>query len=371
MSNLERDFAPDDHDDSTENLRPAREGLPPAYRMRADRHYVDELTRETTSYRSVPVDDIDPPEDSGGADTEFLGVLSRSIRTHGVVHPLLVYAEGGRYRIIAGRKRFAAARAAGLSSVPCVVHRATQSNRQALADADSLQATSAADPRKEPGSAGQSAALRKCLAEEFAGIDSARRLLADEGPTVAWRSALDLLDVHTARAAWLVNASRFVESPGHSDRRRPLGALIDTLVEQFAPESRLRGITLRARVDDRVYGVRFVAHALSIGLSGAVVALLPFVDIDDEPALMISAARSGPSITVDLVHRASKLDAVSGERFFDTAWTLRPGGWPAALGAWALKCAVDHHGGEAACEVRQGEARLRLTFPERGVKPLA
>ena len=97
---------------------------------------------------------------------------------------------------------------------------------------------------------------------------------------------------------------------------------------------------------------------------------MPFVDAEAEPALMVSASRSTSSFTVDFAHRATKLDATSGERFFDETWTMRPGGWPATLGALALKRAVDHHGGESVCEVRQGEARLRLTFPERGLRPL-
>ena len=352
MSNLEIDAASDDRENAADASRPSREGLPPAYRMRADRHYVDELTSESPSFRTIPLEDIDPPDGLEGADVTLLGALIRSVRTLGVLHPLLVRAEGGRYQIIAGRRRFVAARAAGLTAVPCLVHRTTPADVQALADADDLRCAPPADLAIDGAAASQSLALLKSLGEELSGIQSARNLLAREGPTVAWRTALELLNVHTARAQWIVNASRFVEASERSDGRRPLGCLIDDLVEQFAPEGRLRGISLRARVDDKAYSARFGAHALSLGLTGAVVALLPFLDSRDEPALMVSASRSTSSFTVDFIHHATKLDATSGERFLDGAWTTRPGGWPAALGVLALKRAVDHHGGEAVCEVR-------------------
>jgi hypothetical protein len=279
VSELETNTALEEPQD-VEPIRP-REGLPSGYRMRADRHYVDELTSEDRR-RQPPV--MAPPQP---VDSERSGGSARS------------------------------------------------------------------------------ADLFRSLLEEFTAIESARRLLADTGTAIARRAALDLIEVHTARAAWLIKATRFVESEApQPDRRQALGPLIDNLVEQFAPEGRLRGVTLRARVDDRAYSTRFDAHALSIGLTGAVVALLPFVDVDEEPALHIDASRSTGSLTVHVVHRSTKLDPTSGERLFDGTWTVRPGGWPAALGMLALKRAVEHHGGNVGFEVRHGEARLRLTFPQ-------
>ncbi|HET9525068.1 MAG TPA: ParB/RepB/Spo0J family partition protein [Pyrinomonadaceae bacterium] len=47
--------------------------------------------------------------------------LADSIRTHGVVQPLLVRRQGEHYELIAGERRWRAARIAGLSKVPVVV----------------------------------------------------------------------------------------------------------------------------------------------------------------------------------------------------------------------------------------------------------
>jgi hypothetical protein len=276
VSDLETNTASEESQDAIDDIRPAREGLPPGYRMRADRHYVDELTSDAPRHQ------------------------------------------------------------------PSV-------------------------PSPQPARSERSPELFASLSEELAAVEAARRLLAGGGLAVARRPALDLIAVHTARATWLINASRLVEAEAPlPDRRRPLGTVIDDLVEQFAPEGRLMGITLRARVDDRAYSTRFDAQTLSVGLMGGLVALLPFVDADDEPVLSLSASRSNASCMVDAVSRSTKLDTMSAERFFDGTWMTRPGGWPAALGARALKRAAEHHGGTVVCEVRPGDVRLRLTLPESG-----
>ena len=54
-------------------------------------------------------------------DEGSLEGLADSIRTHGVVQPLLVRRQGERYELIAGERRWRAARLAGLSKVPIVI----------------------------------------------------------------------------------------------------------------------------------------------------------------------------------------------------------------------------------------------------------
>ena len=58
--------------------------------------------------------------------------LARSVREHGIVQPLVVTRSGDRYRLIAGERRFRAAKKAGLTSVPVVV-------KEELTDAASLE----------------------------------------------------------------------------------------------------------------------------------------------------------------------------------------------------------------------------------------
>ena len=61
-------------------------------------------------------------------DAEPLGELAESIRTHGLLQPLLVRRLMDGYELIAGERRWRAARMAGLSSVPAVVRKDTQSD---------------------------------------------------------------------------------------------------------------------------------------------------------------------------------------------------------------------------------------------------
>ena len=77
-----------------------------------------------TSIQEIPVGELDPNPDQPrqSFDQESIGQLADSIRDQGVLQPLLVVpASGGRYRIIAGERRYRASRLAGLETVPCIV----------------------------------------------------------------------------------------------------------------------------------------------------------------------------------------------------------------------------------------------------------
>jgi ParB family chromosome partitioning protein len=54
-------------------------------------------------------------------DTEKLKELAQSIKVHGIMQPIIVYQKDGRYTIIAGERRFRAAKMAGLSKVPVII----------------------------------------------------------------------------------------------------------------------------------------------------------------------------------------------------------------------------------------------------------
>lgn len=55
-------------------------------------------------------------------DAEKLEVLAKSIKEHGMIQPIVVVkAEGGRYTIVAGERRWRAAKKAGLTTIPVVI----------------------------------------------------------------------------------------------------------------------------------------------------------------------------------------------------------------------------------------------------------
>jgi len=71
----------------------------------------------------VDVDDIvpGPMQPRTHFDEGSLEGLADSIRSHGIVQPLLVRRQGERYELIAGERRWRAARLAGLTKVPVVI----------------------------------------------------------------------------------------------------------------------------------------------------------------------------------------------------------------------------------------------------------
>ncbi len=77
-----------------------------------------------TSIQEIPIGDLDPNPDQPRQTfhEESILQLADSIRDQGVLQPLLVVAApNGRYRIIAGERRYRASRQAGLGTVPCIV----------------------------------------------------------------------------------------------------------------------------------------------------------------------------------------------------------------------------------------------------------
>jgi len=65
--------------------------------------------------------------------------LAASIREHGVVEPILVRKEGGKYRIVAGERRWRAAQRAGLKEIPAIVREASDREAFELALVENLQ----------------------------------------------------------------------------------------------------------------------------------------------------------------------------------------------------------------------------------------
>jgi ParB family chromosome partitioning protein len=92
--------------------------------MRHDAHYVEELSQHQPAAvgRMIDLDKIDPNPEQPRTEFGDLTELTASIAEKGVLEPLLVKPSRatGRWMIIAGERRFRAARAAGLTEVPCV-----------------------------------------------------------------------------------------------------------------------------------------------------------------------------------------------------------------------------------------------------------
>ena len=89
----------------------------------------------------IAVTEIDrnPDQPRRDFDETSLQALADSIRAAGVLQPLLVVEENGRYRIVAGERRFRAARMAGLDTVPCIVRDFSAEEQMEAALIENLQ----------------------------------------------------------------------------------------------------------------------------------------------------------------------------------------------------------------------------------------
>lgn len=73
-------------------------------------------------------------------DEEALQELASSIKTHGVIQPLVVNREAdGRYMIIAGERRWRASNMAGLQKVPVVIKNYTEKQIKEISIIENLQ----------------------------------------------------------------------------------------------------------------------------------------------------------------------------------------------------------------------------------------
>jgi len=109
--------------------------------MRHDTHFIDQLVRPGGEPvgRMVPISELDPNPNQPRQSLGDLSELTASIREKGVLEPILVRRVHGRYQIIAGERRYRAAREAGLAELPCVVREATDAETMELALIENLQ----------------------------------------------------------------------------------------------------------------------------------------------------------------------------------------------------------------------------------------
>jgi ParB family chromosome partitioning protein len=102
------------------------------------------LSGEGTGSRTIPVSRLtpNPRNPRRNFDEAELGDLTNSIRTHGVVQPILVRPKPGvpgSFEIVAGERRFRAGQMAGLSEMPVVVRDITDRESLEIAIIENVQ----------------------------------------------------------------------------------------------------------------------------------------------------------------------------------------------------------------------------------------
>jgi ParB family chromosome partitioning protein len=99
------------------------------------------LAAEAYPVLGVEPGEIDPNPYQPRLDVsdESVADLAESVKRHGMIQPLLVRRKGERYELVAGERRWRAARLAGMETVPCIVRDVPDDRVLQLALIENLQ----------------------------------------------------------------------------------------------------------------------------------------------------------------------------------------------------------------------------------------
>ena len=111
-------------------------------------------------------------------DQEKLQELADSIRQHGVVQPILLRQNGERYVIVAGERRFRAARLAGLDQVPAIVKDLDETQVMEVALIENLQ-------REDLNPIEEAAAIRFLMQQHDLTQEEVSKRLSKSRPAIA------------------------------------------------------------------------------------------------------------------------------------------------------------------------------------------
>jgi hypothetical protein len=363
---------PFDDDDAAPSPRPAppaREGLPPGFRMRADAHYVDQLDTRMSSIpvRLIDTQSIDAAHQNGGDAVSPAFV--ESVRRFGILQPLLVSARGSRYRVIAGRRRLAAAAAAGLRDVPCLVQHVDGEQAEQMALASNVPATRprTVTPAAHAAPASAAAATGE-LASSLTALASCADLMAS-GSAPAQAAAADLVRAEAARAMDLLRAVRVLRDEMPLARVRASAASILELVNRSHHDSR-RGGPVRLRVDAHaVHGALtlvgdpgLLAGTLS-SLAGVAASLIDVAAGRDTAPAVLTAAADGPdAIAFTVAQTAAAVPSAWLARPFEIAWPVRDGA-SLLVQLQAARRLAQAHGGDVRIDAADGGTAFVLSVP--------
>jgi ParB family chromosome partitioning protein len=101
----------------------------------------DSLKENNEGIAELKINDVEPQSGQPRKvfDQEKLKALAESIKEHGVVQPIIVRKEDSRYIIVAGERRWRAAKLAGLKTIPALIKELTSLEVMEIALIENLQ----------------------------------------------------------------------------------------------------------------------------------------------------------------------------------------------------------------------------------------
>ena len=100
---------------------------------------MSDVNGETVAEIDIKLIDPNKNQPRKTFDATSLKELAESIKQHGIIQPIVVNDQGGRYMIIAGERRFRASIIAGLKTVPVIIKRYTARQIKEVSIIENLQ----------------------------------------------------------------------------------------------------------------------------------------------------------------------------------------------------------------------------------------
>lgn len=96
---------------------------------------------QVSDLRNIKINEIsaDPEQPRRNFDEDALEELAVSIKEHGILQPIVVTPHAGGYSIVAGERRYRAAKKAGLDKIPALVRTLTNQHKLELSLIENLQ----------------------------------------------------------------------------------------------------------------------------------------------------------------------------------------------------------------------------------------
>ena len=197
--------------------------------------------------RYIPINDIrpNPQQPRRRFDQDGLRELSESIAAYGILQPLTVRAQNGGYELVAGERRWRAARMAGLRQVPCLLARVDEEDAALLALIENLQrrdldymeeASAIARLLRRYGLSQQQAAEK--LGRSQSAVANKLRLLRLEEPVVDALRRYGLTERHARALLRLEDGEqRLPAAAEHMGKRGMNVAAAEAYIEQLIARS--------------------------------------------------------------------------------------------------------------------------------------
>ncbi|HTX86804.1 MAG TPA: ParB/RepB/Spo0J family partition protein [Candidatus Nanoarchaeia archaeon] len=123
----------------------------------------------------IEANPMQPRKSFGEAE---INELAESIKTYGIIQPLIATKKGGRYELIAGERRLRAAKVAGLSKVPVIVRDYDEQKKLEVALVENLQ-------REDLNPIDRAGAYRQLMADFNLTVEEAAKKVGKSRPQVS------------------------------------------------------------------------------------------------------------------------------------------------------------------------------------------